>query len=140
MEKQLVALLILLNLAYIVLTDIRFRLIPNKAVLPLLCTSILLSMNKGQYETLLYGMAFLLIGIIFLVWFFAPGDIKLASVLVTLILPDYYLLTLVLTLFLGGVLALAYLLIKGKEFTRERGLPYGVPICISGYLGILASL
>lgn len=140
MEKQLIALLILLNLAYIVQTDIRFRLIPNRAILPLLFASLFLSISKGQYETLLYGIAFLIVGVIFLVWFFAPGDIKLASVLVSLILPDYYLLTLVLTLFLGGVLALSYLLIKGKKFTRERGLPYGVPICISGYLGILASL
>ncbi len=88
------------------------------------------------------ALAFLFIGGVSLRGIVAPGDIKLVAVILAATDIRYVLLFFVMTLFMGGLLAVFYLI---KNFlvdssTTSSGLPYGVPISISGFLLLVISL
>ncbi len=90
----------------------------------------------------LYSLAFLFFGMLFLYRVMGAGDIKLIFVFMLVVNTKYYMLFLVSTLFLGGVLAIIYM-IKNAYFVKEtnrEGIPYGIPISISGYVLLIASL
>ncbi|PMH46901.1 hypothetical protein BCU68_01360 [Vibrio sp. 10N.286.49.B3] len=74
----------------------------------------------------------------------AAGDIKLLTAFSLAISPVYLPLTLVIITFIGGVMGIGYYLYgkwSGNEkAVRQRGVPYGVPICLGCLFGIAASL
>lgn len=107
--------------------------------------SLLLALQQQQ---LAYGiMSALIILIISMVLFYlniiAAGDGKLAAALAAAILPEQLLDAVMLTLFIGGALAVFYLikdrLILKKKKGEDRGLPYGVAISVGFYLTIIAN-
>ncbi|SON49517.1 prepilin peptidase [Vibrio tapetis] len=122
-------------------TDIFYRKIENGVLVLLLITLFLFGLINLNSQ-LLVSLAFLVIGGIFLKGIIAPGDIKLVAVILAATDINYVLLFFVMTLFIGGVLAIVYL-IKNRfvdSSAKNNGLPYGVPISISGFLLLVTSL
>ncbi|WP_039958083.1 prepilin peptidase [Vibrio sinaloensis] len=123
--------------------DLQHRVVKNKSVLLLagiLAFSIFLFDSKIHLIqaslVLISGMCLWKVGV------FGAGDIKLASVFAIFIAPDYSLLVLFLMLVIGGVEALLYLLIRTTypHLIRHGGIPFAIPIVISGFFGISASI
>lgn len=122
-------------------TDIFYREIENGVLVLLLIILFLFGLINLNSQ-LLVSLAFLVIGGIFLKGIIAPGDIKLVAVILAATDINYVLLFFVMTLFIGGVLAIVYL-IKNRfvdSSAKNNGLPYGVPISISGFLLLVTSL
>lgn len=123
--------------------DLKSRIVSNTSVLLLGC--VLLS-SKVLHDSELYivnSLLLLLLGM--LLWklgVFGAGDVKLASVFALSIDPEYLLLFLVIMLILGGIEALLYLLIKKLKPTRivHDGLPFAIPIVLSGVFSVGASI
>lgn len=71
--------------------------------------------------------------------FIGAGDIKLFAAYSMAIDPDYLVFSIVLVLFLGGLLSVVYMVMhylrKGKG---EIGIPYGVAISLGFILPIVA--
>lgn len=124
--------------------DIAQRTITNKSCIAIFIISALILVEQGSYESIKYSLVIFLIGILlFLLKIIAAGDIKLISAFSVAIAPKYILLTVIVILFLGGVLAIGQVIwIKssGKSIKTNTGVPYGVPICIGCLFGIAASI
>ncbi|EGU36046.1 hypothetical protein VIBRN418_08667 [Vibrio sp. N418] len=93
------------------------------------------------------GIYNLLVGIFFLFFyvfsFWGGGDTKLAIAFLPAISSQYALLFLIGIGLLGGVLLSVYLIAglrRGFDEIKKGGLPFGIPICISGLLCVAASL
>ena len=128
---------------YVSVTDFLYRKIQNHALLILLFLQCFLSPLDIQI------MSFLLVlggGLILyaLIWIGA-GDIKYAAVLsLTIPLSDLH-WAFVMTAFVGGFLAVIYLVnnkLVSKKRTRkasndQQGIPYGIAISVGFYLVIL---
>jgi prepilin peptidase CpaA len=121
--------------------DVLRRIISNRVIGAILVLQFSLVIFSQIF--LLSGLAILLFGFI-LYWrsWLAAGDIKLASVL-ALAIPLFQLPTaVVLTCFVGGVLALFYLVINYWFPDRKKpneGIPFGVAIGSGFFLTILQS-
>lgn len=123
----------------IIYSDIAHRRIDNFLVVIVAVSAIIipgftLTAILPLILAVIVGLALFALGI------FAGGDIKLMLAFLMGIAFEWWLLVLLLTAFIGGVMALAYL-VYGFFFSDlnkicNRGLPYGVPITISGLFGL----
>lgn len=136
-------LIIFLILSFAVIySDLRYRVIPNALVFSVLMTVLVYCyqfevLGQWLYAIPVFGTGF------FLWWLgmFGAGDVKLLTVLAPAIDPDYHLFTFLIIVFSGGIVAVATLIyarLKGKN--QKITVPYGVPIALGCWLGILASL
>ncbi len=116
----------------IIFSDVRTRTIPNYLVLGVLITSILNAWMNGFLAQSLFS-ALAVFVIFFSLWLFGfigGGDVKLVSVFVVGIAPQFTVLTVCMVGILGGLqLGVAYML---QQQPFSRGVPYGVPIILSG--------
>lgn len=129
---------------FICYQDISKREISNHIVLLVSAISFMLLLNQQNYAVLPYSALLLLSGfILFQLNIIAAGDIKLLTAFSLAINPQYLLLTLVLIGFCGGALGGGYYLLgllTDLEKVKQRGIPYGIPICAGCLFGIAASL
>ncbi|QIL85355.1 hypothetical protein G7083_05310 [Vibrio sp. HDW18] len=127
----------------ITVSDLRTRKISNTALLILALLLLLGWLSQPNWSVLPYTLAILLVGLgLFKFGILAAGDTKLLAVLSLGIKPDYIALTLVGIAMLGGLLAIGYLLyglLTDLQPVRQRGIPYGVPICLVGGLALYVS-
>ncbi|WP_429759293.1 A24 family peptidase [Vibrio wakamikoensis] len=119
------------------LSDIRFRRIPNSYILLLSLIAINLAIISNIGFGVLFGVAATLISSLLLRRWFGFGDIKLVMALSFALPWSQWLFAIWLTLILGGLLALVYLIKNRLIAVRESiTLPYGVAICGGFYLTI----
>ncbi|WP_228481503.1 prepilin peptidase [Vibrio fluminensis] len=129
---------------FITYSDIRYRLIPNVSVIVVFTISLLLSQIEiniaWAVKSLSLALFFITLSILS-IW--GAGDAKLSIVFMPLISEEFLLLYLLGFIFIGGFLAVAYLmvgLLTSFEGIKKRGLPYGVPIAMSGLFFSIASV
>ncbi|MGF1704319.1 prepilin peptidase [Enterovibrio baiacu] len=128
----------------IIASDFKHRRISNMmvAISAIACISLALT-NESLGFHLLQSLAVLFIGLfLFKLGVIAAGDTKLLSVYAIIIDPLYFPASLVLIGITGGFVALPILLrklISKKSNGHDRGVPYGIPIVISGMFGIYLS-
>lgn len=100
--------------------------------------------EHGRFEQLLMPIPVLGIGaLLFYFNIMAAGDSKLLAAFSLMISPSYFLLTVFIILSAGGALAISQWVISqitGNANWVNKGVPYGVPICLGSLLGIAASL
>ncbi|CAH0540338.1 A24 family peptidase [Vibrio marisflavi] len=124
--------------------DITQRTITNKSCIAVLFVTTLILVEQGNYESIKYSLVIFLVGVfLFLIKIIAAGDVKLISAFSLAIVPKYLLLTIVIILLLGGILAIGQVIwikSRGKSIKTNTGVPYGVPICIGCLFGIAASI
>lgn len=134
---------ILFVLLLISLSDICTRKISNTALFILALLLLLGWFSQPNWQIWPYSLAILLVGLaLFKLGVLAAGDTKLLVVLSLGIDPVYMPLTLVGIAMVGGLMALGYLLyglVTDLQQVRQRGIPYGVPICLVGGLAVYVS-
>jgi len=123
--------------------DLKSRIVTNTSVIFLGCVLLTSKIVHGSELYFVNSLLLLLLGM--LLWklgLFGAGDVKLASAFALSIDPEYLLLFLVIMLILGGIEALLYLLIKKLKPTRivHDGLPFAIPIVLSGVFSVGASI
>ena len=125
---------------WVIHSDIHTRQISNKLILAVAVTVLLIS-KFSAIAVLPLILAFLVGLTLFALGIFAGGDIKLMLAFLPGIALQWWPVVLLSTAILGGILALAYLLyglLKNQlKEVRKKGIPYGIPITLSGLLGIL---
>ncbi|MDE1515538.1 A24 family peptidase [Vibrio misgurnus] len=135
--------LIFLALLLIAFSDIRTRKISNTTLLILALLLLLGWFSQPNWQIWPYSLTILLVGLgLFKLGVLAAGDTKLLAVLSLGIDPLYMPLTLVGIAIVGGLMALGYLLyglVTDLQQVRQRGIPYGVPICLVGGLAVYVS-
>ncbi|MGF1755855.1 prepilin peptidase [Vibrio makurazakiensis] len=124
--------------------DVKIRKISNLQCLLALLVTFPLFLLHGELTSLLHALSIIVLGV-FLNQFsiLGAGDTKLLAVYSLAIRPEYLWPILFLIICVGGVLSLGYYVygrLTNIEKVRQRGVPYGIPICIGSYLGVLASL
>lgn len=125
----------------VIYADILTRTISNKLCLSMLCVSLLIGFSQLALFNIVIGCLVLLALYGFSIW--GGGDSKLAIAFLPAISEQYFCWYLLFIAFLGGVLALIYLIygcFVGIERVKQNGLPYGIPICLSGLFFIAASI
>ncbi|GKX63303.1 A24 family peptidase [Pragia fontium] len=128
--------IIFILLIWISYTDIRTRIISNKAVIAIFVISLLLGIFSHQSINFLAALSFLLIGfILFHLNVMGAGDVKLISVLSLCLTAEQIWPFLWLTAVLGGFLACIGLLFFRKS-VRSSGVPYG-PAIAGGFFFVL---
>lgn len=139
----MLALLSLPLLLLIAIDDIKSRFIDNRAVVVLGVLVLLGWFTQPNWHIWPYTLAIVLGGLLlFQLGVLGAGDTKLLAVISLGIDPAYMPLTLVGIAMVGGVMALGYLLyglMTDLTKVRQRGIPYGVPICLVGGLAIVVS-
>jgi len=139
----LLAVLSLPLLLLIAIDDIKSRLIDNRAVVVLTVIILLGWFTQPNWHIWPYTLAIVLGGLLlFQLGVLGAGDTKLLAVISLGIDPAYMPLTLVGIVMVGGVMALGYWLyglLTDLSKIRQRGIPYGVPICLVGGLAIVVS-
>ncbi|MEZ8082049.1 A24 family peptidase [Enterovibrio norvegicus] len=126
----------------VILSDVRHRRISNVIILVIGVTCILMSVKNHLLSLHFYqSISVLLFGLIlFRFGILAAGDSKLLAVYSIVIDPSYFQLSLILTGIIGGVLATVILIRKKISDNKpDDGVPYGIPIVISGLMGIYLS-
>ena len=124
--------------------DIKYRKIPNGVALSVAVLGVFFVCIERDYSQFLIPLITLCLGmVLFKLNILAAGDSKLFAAFSLMIAPSYVLLTLWVISAIGGVLAIGLWglsrLTKDTSWI-DRGVPYGVPICIGSLLGIAASL
>lgn len=133
-----VILLISLIISLIILkSDWIKRIIPNNLIIMLVINNSILAYLDGH---LLLSILHSLILFLFLVilWYygvFGGGDVKLIVSFSLGITPNLIFYNLVFIGILGGVFIFLMFLFMKEPF--KRGVPYGIPICISSFLFLL---
>ncbi|WP_241910667.1 A24 family peptidase [Enterovibrio norvegicus] len=128
----------------IVVSDLKHRRISNTmvAISAIACISLALTNESLGFHSL-QSLFVLFIGLfLFKLGVIAAGDTKLLSVYALIIDPIYFPASLVLIGITGGVVTFPILLrklISKKSNEHDRGIPYGIPIVISGMFGIYLS-
>ncbi|PQJ65153.1 prepilin peptidase [Vibrio jasicida] len=121
--------------------DIKYRKIPNGVALSVALLGVFFVLSKGEYS---HALSSMVIGaVLFQLRILAAGDSKLLAAFALMIAPQFLPLTIWLIVTLGGVLALTQWLVSqvgNHPAGMERGVPYGVPICLGSLFGIAASL
>lgn len=129
---------------YITFSDIKKRLIPNWSCLAVLVVTI--SVSNVSYDAswaICVSLGVFFLFFLYFISFWGGGDTKIAIAFLPAISEQYTLLFMVGIGLLGGVLLCVYLvygLVKGMDRVKTAGLPFGVPICLSGLLFVAASL
>ncbi|MBT0032650.1 prepilin peptidase [Vibrio alginolyticus] len=133
----------ILLLTFCIYSDFFKRTILNSIVLILAVTILLGWFSQPNWHIWPYTVAIVLGGLLlFQLGVLGAGDTKLLAVISLGIDPSYMPLTLVGIVMVGGVMALGYLLyglLTDLAKVRQRGIPYGVPICLVGGLAIVVS-
>ncbi|EKO3434829.1 prepilin peptidase [Vibrio furnissii] len=133
----------ILLLTFCIYSDFFKRTILNSIVLILAVTILLGWFSQPNWHIWPYTVAIVLGGLLlFQIGVLGAGDTKLLAVISLGIDPSYMPLTLVGIAMVGGVMALGYLLyglLTDLAKVRQRGIPYGVPICLVGGLAIVVS-
>ncbi|MBS9896615.1 prepilin peptidase [Vibrio alginolyticus] len=133
----------ILLLTFCIYSDFFKRTILNSIVLILAVTILLGWFSQPNWHIWPYTVAIVLGGLLlFQLGVLGAGDTKLLAVISLGIDPSYMPLTLVGIAMVGGVMALGYLLyglLTDLSKVRQRGIPYGVPICLVGGLAIVVS-
>lgn len=126
----------------VIYSDIRFRTISNTLVMAVFLAVLAYCYQSDVLGQWLYAIPVFCIG--FLLWWlgaFGAGDVKLLTVLVPAIDPAYHLFTFLIIAFSGGIVVVATLIhARLKAKNGKITVPYGVPIALGCWLGILASL
>lgn len=143
-EAWLAALLvILILLAKISFDDITKRTVKHRYLTILIVLFMCSWFVSPNYKVLPYTGCILVVGfILHVLGVLGAGDSKLVAVISLGVMPDYISLMLFGAIALGGVLAvltLCYGLLTDLQRTRAKGIPYAVPISISGGFFIFLS-
>ncbi|MDW2307261.1 MULTISPECIES: prepilin peptidase [Vibrio] len=142
-NSQLLYIVIFSILLLICLNDFMYRTISNFYLSILTIVLFLGWLVQPNWQVWPYTLAILIIGLLlFRFGILAAGDAKLLAILSLGIDPIYMPLTLLGIVFFGGVMAIGYLfygLFTDLAKVRQRGIPYGVPICLVGGLAIVVS-
>jgi|GEM_PF-1545852 len=118
------------------ISDHKYRTLPNKICKLLFITNFIASFYFGYFiqSATITSIIFLVLLIVWLIGGFGAGDIKLLCAFSIGIKPELTVACLVLVGFLGGfqlvVMYIVGLMTKTNLF--EKGIPYGIPISISG--------
>ena len=137
----LVLVILSLNVAFFDLTN---RVVSNRTCLLILVIAVFI--NSIGYDSIFSVNGLLAAFFLFFLYyisFWGGGDTKLAIAFLPAITAQYVLLFLVGIGLLGGVLLVVYLIVGlrcGVDKIKEDGLPFGIPICISGLFCVVASL
>lgn len=144
--KNMVYILGLLFLSIMVSwKDIKYRKIPNPLVIFTLLFTSLLSISLG-YFTQTVGIAVLVLIAAMLLWrkgFIGGGDIKLLAVFVVGVAPQYQILVLLLltcATFAQLIVVLIFCRSRCHGLSLDKGIPLGIPISFSYWLGCLLSV
>lgn len=123
--------------------DMRSRQVRHRY---LLCLTFLLLLNwfdQPNWSILPYSLGILLVGFfLHLIRILGAGDTKLLFVISLGVTPQFLSLFLYGTVLLGGIVAFLYLLYgycTDLSKVRKKGIPYAVPISLSGGAVILFS-
>ena len=128
----------LINGAIVAYTDMTRRVINNYQVLLVLILGLVSSgfsnLQWGYWAVASVGFLLFMTGVI------AGGDVKLLLAYLVGIDSQWWSLVFMIMTTIGGLMAVGYLayglLINNVNSVRESGLPYGIPIVISGFLGV----
>ncbi|WP_373317233.1 prepilin peptidase [Shewanella sairae] len=124
----------------IIYNDVKYREIPNILVLNILLIS-LINAWAGGFLTRSLLAALIVLGLFILLWFLkvlGGGDVKLITAFSIGIDPHFLVLMLCTTGLLGGgLVVLMYLAPASFCSTVSRGIPYGIPIVLSGLFFLL---
>ncbi|MFK0573728.1 prepilin peptidase [Endozoicomonas sp.] len=136
------AVLLIIVACSIVFTDVTRRHISNHQVITVAMLSLVIS-GFTAFAPLACLLALITGLVLFAAGAFAGGDIKLMLAFLPAIQLQWWSLVLMMVAIIGGVMALGYLgygwINNRMQAVRERGLPYGVPIVIAGFGGVLLS-
>jgi len=142
MEIAVSLIFVTVILVYVIQSDLRKRTIPNTASVLLLVNSTLYCGFNGYWSQWLIVVPVFLFGL--LLWrlsIWGAGDAKLLAAVSPMISLDHFVATLLLIAFLGGALSVVIFvssrLKKNRAYTH---IPYGIPISIGCWLGIIASI
>ncbi|UGA54222.1 A24 family peptidase [Vibrio sp. VB16] len=130
------------TLIYVIQSDFRKKKIPNTASVLLLINSTLYCGFNGYWMQWLIVVPVFLFGL--LLWrlsIWGAGDAKLLAGVSPMISLDHFVATLLLIAFLGG--ALSVVIFVSSRLKKNRvyiHIPYGIPISIGCWLGIIASI
>lgn len=122
-------------------SDLRSRTISNRAIVTIAILSVLFVLFSNRMQQFYYTPLVFLVGLFF--WRFnilAGGDVKLITVLIPAISSDYYIDIFILTMFLWGLTALGVVLLHRFNHKTDKTVPFGLPMAISGFIGLLASI
>ncbi|MEZ9338088.1 prepilin peptidase [Vibrio splendidus] len=138
-------LIILATISLIVMyKDVKNRTISNLECILVLIVVFPFFLLYGESISLLYVLSIVVIGVVLnQLSILGAGDTKLLAAYSFAIRPDYLWPILFLIVCIGGLLSMVYYVygrLTNIEKTKQRGVPYGIPICIGSYLGVLASL
>ncbi|MCG6461809.1 prepilin peptidase [Vibrio parahaemolyticus] len=121
-------------------SDWNTRTIPNRIIMLIFAINIVNGyISDYIFQSLFFSL--LLCSILFILWLFdvlGGGDVKLLFAFSVGITPDLILYNYLFTFLLGGVLAAFMYVFLKKPF--ERGIPYGLPICVSSLFFIGVSI
>lgn len=125
----------------VIYRDISTRTISNRVCAAILGISLLMGFTHiAVVKTILVCLVLLtLYGLS--IW--GGGDSKLAIAFLPAVSEQYLWLYLLFIAVLGGALAMIYLFygcFVGMKKVKQRGLPFGIPICLSALFFIAASL
>lgn len=136
-------LFIVFVLSLISIDDIQIRTVKHRYLLGLMVLILLLWLKSPNLAVLPYSFLILLAGIgLHSFKVLGAGDTKLLFVVSLGVSPDHLPLLLYGSAFFGFILILVYLIVgvlKGMEHVRREGLPFAVPISLSGMLSIFIS-
>lgn len=124
--------------------DIITRRISNIQCLLLLLVISPAFLLNGEVMPLFFSLGIVVVGV-FLneISVLGAGDSKLFAVYSLAIDPEHLWPISFIIICFGGFLSLGYYVygqITNSENVKQKGVPYGIPICIGSYLGVLASL
>lgn len=123
-------------LIFILIMDVKVRQIKNRYLLCLTFIILLTWVVKPNWSILPYTLLILILGFVLHAFkVLGAGDTKLICVISLGVDPNYLVLFIYAIIFLGGLFALFYLIygyFTDLELARQRGVPYAVPISISG--------
>lgn len=136
------AVLLIIVVCSIVFTDVTRRHISNHQVIAVAVLALLIS-GFTAFAPLACFLAIITGLVLFAAGAFAGGDIKLMLAFLPAIQLQWWSLVLMMVAIIGGIMALGYLgygwMTHRMQAVKERGLPYGVPIVIAGFGGVLLS-
>ncbi|MFA0242054.1 MULTISPECIES: prepilin peptidase [Vibrio] len=124
--------------------DIRYRIIPNGVVVAVALLGVFYICQTEKFEQFYNFFIVLAVGaVLFYFNVIAAGDSKLLAAFSLMVSPNMMLWAVNVILFAGGTLAITQWVLgktTGNSEWTNRGVPYGVPICLGSLLGIAASL
>lgn len=129
-----VELVLIASSVMVIVSDVCYRRISNKLCLFILLCCLIFGVGNEELSIhFIQGALILTIGLaLFGLGIIGAGDIKLLSSYSLIIDSQYWLLSLIVVGFLGGLTAVGvYIKSKIVSQTKNAGIPYGIPIVLS---------